>query len=330
VTLINPVNAATGVSNIGALTWSALTNASSYDVYLGTSSPGTYVGNVTTTQWTPSVALANNTLYYWKIVGRNAFGASSGTATIRTLTTWVDQTVDLSISSVNQNFDGTTPVPPLGWTTYKTDTATTAAGTWIRSTNQHHGGTAAACFDCYNYAAGTQGVYISPQLTLPAETCRVKFWVYRSTDYPTKNDQIEVYFSSNPNLTGATLLTTIPRINATAGWFEFTQALPVGAGSGKYVIFKGISQYGTYQYIDDVKIDKIPQPTNLVTTKVLTGVQLNWDVVPGATYRIYTSADPHAAPASWTQIVPDVSTNSYLDTSGSIRKFYKVTAIDPN
>src|SRR5690242_10544716 len=58
------------------LTWAASSGATSYDVYFGTSSSPAFVKNVTTTSYAPGT-LSNSTLYYWKVVAKNAAGSTS-------------------------------------------------------------------------------------------------------------------------------------------------------------------------------------------------------------------------------------------------------------
>ncbi|HPT71585.1 MAG TPA: choice-of-anchor J domain-containing protein [Candidatus Cloacimonadota bacterium] len=267
-----PATGASNVSNIGVLAWSTLTNATSYDVYFGTDSgAATLMANVvpitgaSTVNWNPG-ELAYSTIYYWKVIAKNAAGASTGTPVVYNYTTWADQTVDLSSASVVQNFDAASTLP-VGWTTFKVDATTASFSSWATSTTYAHSTTRSMGFNSSTGVLGTQAVLIAPRVNVPTDPSRVKFWIYRSTygSNPNLSDEkIEVYESANPNLTGATLLTSIPRelafapTVATAGWYQYTATLPV-SGVGKYIIFKGISQYGAYQYVDDVTIEKIPQ-----------------------------------------------------------------------
>lgn len=73
--LASPSNNATGVVTSASLVWSASSGATSYDVYLGTSSNPSLVTNVTGTSYTPQ--LVANTTYYWKIVAKNAGGSTA-------------------------------------------------------------------------------------------------------------------------------------------------------------------------------------------------------------------------------------------------------------
>jgi regulation of enolase protein 1 (concanavalin A-like superfamily)/phosphatidylserine/phosphatidylglycerophosphate/cardiolipin synthase-like enzyme len=78
--LVSPASGASSVSQTPTLTWNIATFATSYDVYLGTSTSNmALVGNVpaqlvnsppSTYSWTATSALAGGTTYYWKVVAR--------------------------------------------------------------------------------------------------------------------------------------------------------------------------------------------------------------------------------------------------------------------
>jgi hypothetical protein len=73
---ISPANDAMGVSVTAALTWSAATNATSYEVYFGMTSPPPLAGTVTATTFQPG-ALAAGWTYYWRVVAKNAAGSAA-------------------------------------------------------------------------------------------------------------------------------------------------------------------------------------------------------------------------------------------------------------
>lgn len=78
-TLTAPANGATNIVSTSpvTLTWAAAATASSYDVYLGTTSnPTTLLGNYTTT--TTTTTLLGSTTYYWKVIAKNGAGDSTG------------------------------------------------------------------------------------------------------------------------------------------------------------------------------------------------------------------------------------------------------------
>ncbi len=74
----SPANDASGVSENAVLSWTAGSGATSHDVYFGTSSPGTFQGNQTTTTFTPGT-MNNNTTYYWRIDELGFGGKTTGT-----------------------------------------------------------------------------------------------------------------------------------------------------------------------------------------------------------------------------------------------------------
>jgi cysteine-rich repeat protein len=73
-----PSNSATGIGLSQQLGWGAVSGATSYDVYFGTSSPGASKGSQTGLSYNPGT-LTQGTPYYWRIDARNAFGATTGT-----------------------------------------------------------------------------------------------------------------------------------------------------------------------------------------------------------------------------------------------------------
>jgi hypothetical protein len=73
----SPANGASGVSTTADLSWTAGSNATSRDVYFGTTSPGTFQGNRTTTTFDPGT-MAGSTQYYWRIDEKNDSGTTTG------------------------------------------------------------------------------------------------------------------------------------------------------------------------------------------------------------------------------------------------------------
>ena len=83
-----PADAAAGVATPPTLGWAAGSGANSHRVYLGTDSAavasattataGIYLGEQASTTYTPSVALANATTYYWRIDEVGAGGVTPG------------------------------------------------------------------------------------------------------------------------------------------------------------------------------------------------------------------------------------------------------------
>lgn len=73
----SPANSATSVDVNDNLSWTAATGADDYDVYFGTSSPGSFQGNQTGVTFEPGTMDANTT-YYWRIDPNNEAGTTTG------------------------------------------------------------------------------------------------------------------------------------------------------------------------------------------------------------------------------------------------------------
>jgi len=127
--LIYPENGATGASVTPGLSWSDATGATSYDVYLGTSSTPPFALNTTATLYQPAT-LAANTVYYWYVVAKDAAGGSnSATWSFTTGAGGTPAVPAFVITTVAGGVPPPTPVPAtaasVGWTY---GVATDAAG----------------------------------------------------------------------------------------------------------------------------------------------------------------------------------------------------------
>ena len=76
----SPTNGSINQSLTPSLSWPTATYATSYDVYFGTTLPGTPTTNTTSTTYSPGTLLEGTT-YYWKIVPKNSVGEPTGCAT---------------------------------------------------------------------------------------------------------------------------------------------------------------------------------------------------------------------------------------------------------
>jgi hypothetical protein len=288
--------------NNASLVWTSVSNATSYDVYFGNPLPGTATTNVATTTWTPPTMTYNAT-YYWKIVPKNGFGATSGSPSTWSFTVGSDPTI--TTFPFNEGFEGTT-YAPYGWTNQKI-AGTTTPGLWLRSTSgsnptcSPHTGDGMAFYNAYNISAGGMAVLSTPPMTIPGNDYRVTFWMYRdlsSSCNTTKysDEGVGVWYGTSPSdTTLCTKLTFIPRDGVfaptvtTNGWYQYF--VPFGAGTsgnGKYIMFKAKSQLGHNIFIDDISVQQIPtaplpaiigSPANNATAVALTAT-LNWIADP--------------------------------------------------
>lgn len=114
-TLKSPTNGSTSISTKPTLQWNAASGATSYDLYLGTSSgPSKYAGNISATSYTVSSALTAGKKYYWYVVAKNSSGSSqkSDTWSFTTALTPPDKPVLKSPTNGNTN---TVAKPTLKW-----------------------------------------------------------------------------------------------------------------------------------------------------------------------------------------------------------------------
>ncbi len=72
-----PADEAISVNIMADLSWKAGPDVTSYDVYFGTSSPGTFRGNQTVATYDPGI-MATLTTYYWRIDTVNSYGKTIG------------------------------------------------------------------------------------------------------------------------------------------------------------------------------------------------------------------------------------------------------------
>ena len=84
VTSFSPSNGAVGVNTNATLSWGPSSGATSYYLYLGTSSPPNYYTTVTSPSF--SVPLAQDTTYYWSVTAVN--GGGSTVSAIQSFTTY--------------------------------------------------------------------------------------------------------------------------------------------------------------------------------------------------------------------------------------------------
>ncbi|HWR35740.1 MAG TPA: putative Ig domain-containing protein, partial [Clostridia bacterium] len=122
VSLAAPADGATHQILAPALTWSATTGATAYDVYLGTSNPPSLAAsNLGGTTYT-SPTLNAGTAYFWKIVAKNAGGTAPDSAIWSFTTGTPPPAVTLSVptnSATDQALSPTlTWMPATGATSY--------------------------------------------------------------------------------------------------------------------------------------------------------------------------------------------------------------------
>ncbi|MEI7724292.1 MAG: choice-of-anchor J domain-containing protein [Bacteroidota bacterium] len=142
-------------------------------------------------------------------------------------------------------------------------------GTWDRQTSGTnpdclpHSGAAMARFNSWDYGAGTTAFLSTQQLLMPTDQFEVHFWMYRDDGSEGIADLVNVYYNTVPNTTGATLMGTVNRYyqsspaELTANqWYEYVFKMPSGSSGNAYILFEGMSAYGTNIFLDDVSVKK--------------------------------------------------------------------------
>ena len=156
--LSSPAAGATGVATSTSLSWTAVSGATSYDVYVGTSTPA-FHSNTTSTSVALS-GLAFSTTYNWYVVAKNACGAGPASAT-RSFTT---ASGSVPVTLINEGAES----GATGWTFTKN----TGSGWSIETTTDSRSG--AKRFKTNvgysTYLHGADWSVVSPSFSLTGKT----------------------------------------------------------------------------------------------------------------------------------------------------------------
>jgi len=314
--LTSPTTAATGVSLTPTLTWGAVAGATSYDVYIGTTLPGSPTANVLTNSYTPST-LAASTGHSWKVIAKNACGSSVASSTYTFTTTCASVAL-----TYTQLFNAATT--PSCWSTSiaavqtGTKISYVTSSTYLTASPQE--GTYFVKYYSYsnsNGGSGSEERLITPSIvTTSTSSVDVEFYWFQdnSASYNSGsylNEGVTVEWSTNG--TTWTTSTFYPRhvssASATGEWSKKTITLPSGAGNiaTLYVAFKFHSEYGYNMYIDNVVIKPTPscaEPTSLTSSSITsTTSTISWTASsssPSGGYDYYLSTSSTAPTGSST------------------------------
>jgi hypothetical protein len=342
-TLSSPTTASTGVSLTPTLTWVAVAGSTSYDVYIGTTLPGSPTANVLTNSYTPST-LTSSTSHSWKVIAKNACGSSVASSTY----TFTTSCASVALT-YTQLFNAATI--PSCWSTsiaavqsatkisYVTSSASTAASP--------QEGTHFVKYNSYSSVGGSSGSeerLITPAVvTTGTASVDVEFYWYQNngSSFNTGtylNEGVRVEWSTNG--TTWTSSTFYPRqvssASATGEWSKKTITLPAGAGNiaTLYVAFKFHSEYGYNMYMDNVVIKPSPsctEPTLLVSSSITTTTAtISWTASsssPSGGYDYYLSTSSTAPDGTTTptgSVGSGVVTTNLSSLIGSTLYYYWV------
>jgi hypothetical protein len=350
--LIGPSTGSTNQAIAGTLSWNAASGATSYDVYLGTSSPGSLVSPDQVGTTYNYSGLANNATYFWKVVAKNAGGSTTATASPWNFATIVaspgafTQTTPTA-GAVDRPVSGT-----LSWqasanaATYDVYLDTIAVPTTIVSADQ--AGTS------YNYggllnskayywkivaknAAGTLAASNAPLSFTTVVASSGAFSLLSPSDGATNQPHAgTLVWGSSLNATSYDVYldtSAAPTTLVSADQVDTSYAYSGLQGGVTYrwkVIAKNIggSVPATATPFQFTTMDLPAAPTQLVTTTVsATTLQLGWqdNALDETGYRVLRS-DSAAGP--FTQVGPDLPAGTVAFTDGALaintRYYYRI------
>jgi hypothetical protein len=98
------------------------------------------------------------------------------------------------------------------------------------------------------------------------------------------HDNLNIYISNTPDITGLTPLKTIyrditksPVETGANGWYQYQVILPGEAGDEAYVAIEGVSGYGYNMFIDDIAIEGYTETNDagvIAVTSPVSGINL--------------------------------------------------------
>jgi len=221
----NPADTAADVSITADLSWTAGEDADSHDVYLGTSSPGTFQGNQAETTFDPGT-MANGTTYYWRIDEVNTEGTTTGTV-------WSFTTIVAAPGSA------TNPSP-----------ANSAANVSVTADLSWSAGSGATSHDVY-FGTSSPGTFQGNQ----AETTFDTGTMANDTTYYWRIDEVNVAGTTTGNVWSFTTIVAAPAPatnpnptnSATDISIDADLTWTAGSGATSHDVYFGTSSPGTFQ-----------------------------------------------------------------------------------
>lgn len=311
-----------------ALSWSAGSGASSYNVYRGTSSGGEsstpLVTGVSGTTYTDTT-VTNGTKYYYKVASVNTAGTSSqsneasatpvaptegpygGTPWAIPGTVYADsydvggQGVGYSVSSVNgtdnswrTTNDGVDLEQCADSTTNGADVGWSAAGQWFR----------------YTVNVASAGSYLIS---------------FRVADGSSSTATFHIQNSSGTNLSGEV---TVPTTGGWQTWTTVTATVTLPAGQQVLTVYQDAANFNL-NYMSFAVASPPAAPTGLTATAGNTQVALSWTGNSAATsYNVYRGTS--SGGESGTPVATGITGTTYTNTglTNGTKYYFKVAAVD--
>ena len=289
-------NFSLSAAGVASWTLSNYPNIATVDIYYSTEN---VAPDAETTPSVPGIAaataqydlttqnLAGATTYYVWFRGHCTIDGGNTTPWVgsRSFTTPCPSYVINAQNPFVESFDDVT-FPPMCWS--QAHTAGTSTNKWIRNTSTKHTGTGSA--QLQDQQTGNKNNLVTPRLTISAANeYQVSLWVYRSNYSSIKQKEgVKIWVNTTTDTVNGTLLIHIPRqynqggelAEASIGWYQYTVTIPTSGDV--YIIFEGISEYGTATYIDDIEIEKIPTCIKPTISSVTPDGLVSWTDPNGA------------------------------------------------
>lgn len=199
-----PINGTTGVNAASvALSWNTATNATSYDLYLGTTNPPTTLNAAGVTGTSRTVTnLVSGTVYYWYVVPKNAAGSATGCASSATSFTTSAPVVEYCKGTAGAGLAVST------WTGIGGTSITDLTNNANYPNNPSDNSIVAGSVSTWQ-AADNYGVRVTGVIT-PSQTGNYRFYV-------TGDDQTHLFLSTNSSSANKALIAQVP------GWTNITE-----------------------------------------------------------------------------------------------------------
>lgn len=326
VTLTAPADAAINQSERPTFTWTNATTGgipTGYRVYCDTNAnPTTQIGDVATLTFTPAIALAYSTTYYWKVVAYNTTGNAPESA-ILSFTTREDPTI--YTMPWLEDF-GTTDAtfPPTNWTRWSgalADPSTLASGSTVWGQDNWLNDTTVTPVNFSArmniYSTARQHWIITPPIQMPGTGYQLEFDI-GLTDYNNSNpissdpagttgvdDKFIVLIGDGVTWTPANILRQYDNAGSPYVYNNISHlgdhlVFPLDAYTGiKYIAFYGestVSNADNDFFVDNVMIRQTPAgaPEHVTLTSPVDGAT---DLYPENTVLSWSAALTGGTPA---------------------------------
>jgi hypothetical protein len=304
-----PTNSATGVTRNPTLTWTEGTGGpTSYDVYFGTATNPPLIGNQAGTSYTPVAPINANTVYYWKIVPKNANGDATG-CTVFSFTTGTEFNYCGSAYS-NGCSNGATIA------SFSTSSALS------NISNLSSGCTSTTALGYTNYSAtlqmaASQSTSFGVSVAIAAYGGGVKIWI----DYNQNGifEATEIATQSATTIGSGSTYTGTISIPATATLGVTRMRVRVVENSTTFTPCDAQSYGETEDYAINIITPPSCLPPSTLATSALTttGVTMSWTASatnPTSGYDIYYSTSPTSPTAATVPTVNNHAASPYLAT----------------